>query len=152
MSQVVLKPRPWRGEVEIPSSKSVAHRQMICAALAGMPPGAVRLLGPASEDLEATRSALATLQAPREGCPLLDCGESGSTLRFLLPVAAALGGEWLFQGRGRLPQRPLGALLEELRTHGVTVEGEHLPLRLKGRLQGGFFRLPGNVAKYLSVQ
>ena len=146
MSQVVLKPRPWRGEVEIPSSKSVAHRQMICAALAGMPPGAVRLLGPASEDLEATRSALAILQAPREGCPLLDCGESGSTLRFLLPVAAALGGEWLFQGRGRLPQRPLGALLEELRTHGVTVEGEHLPLRLKGRLQGGLFRLPGNVS------
>ncbi|MGN0867036.1 MAG: 3-phosphoshikimate 1-carboxyvinyltransferase [Oligosphaeraceae bacterium] len=146
MSQAVLSPRSWRGRVAVPSSKSVAHRQLLCAALAGMPLDAVRLQGPASEDLTATRNALETLRSPRGEWPVLDCGESGSTLRFLLPVAAALGGKWCFQGRGRLPRRPLDPLLGELRAHGVEIQGEHLPLRLEGRLTGGTFHLPGNVS------
>ena len=50
--------------------------------------------------------------------PLLDCGESGSTLRFLLPVAAALGGA-AFTGSGRLPERPIGPLVEAMKAHGA---------------------------------
>ncbi len=146
MSQVVLSPRPWTGRVAIPSSKSLAHRQLLCAALAGMSLDSVRLQGPASEDLTATRTTLETLRTPTGECPVLDCGESGSTLRFLLPVAAARGGEWCFQGRGRLPQRPLDPLLGELRAHGVEIQGERLPLRLKGKLTGGTFHLPGNIS------
>ena len=77
---------------------------------------------------------------------MLDCGESGSTLRFLLPVAAAIGGEFTFEGRGRLPQRPLGELLAALGAGGVRASAAHLPLTLSGRLAGGEYSLPGNVS------
>ena len=76
-----------------------------------------------------------------------DCGESGATLRFLLPVAAALGRETTFRLHGRLPQRPLGPLLEALEAHGVRLSrpapGE---LLCAGRLESGRFLLPGDVS------
>ena len=78
--------------------------------------------------------------------PVLDCGESGSTLRFLLPVAAALGCRATFLGSGRLPRRPLGPLLQALEQGGVGVSGEGLPLTLEGRLQPGRYQLPGDVS------
>lgn len=146
MSRVALTPRPWRGEVEIPSSKSVAHRQMICAALAGVPPSSVELHGPASADLLATRRCLEALLDSASAEPALDCGESGSTLRFLMPVAAALGRPARFTGQGRLPERPVDTLLAELRRHGVRCDGEHLPLTLEGPMAGGEFALPGNIS------
>ncbi len=146
MSRVSLTPHLWRGEVPIPSSKSVAHRQMICAALAGVSPARVTLHGPASADLLATRRCLEALLEPTAAEPVLDCGESGSTLRFLMPVAAALGRPAHFTGQGRLPERPVDTLLAELRRHGVRCDGEHLPLTLQGPLSGGEFALPGNIS------
>lgn len=79
----------------------------------------------------------------------LDCGESGATLRFLLPFVAALGTTARFTGRGRLPERPLSPLAEEMERHGakLTPEGERaLPLRLEGQLRGGTFNLAGDVS------
>ena len=76
----------------------------------------------------------------------LDCGESGSTLRFLLPVAAALGAKARFTGRGRLPQRPNKALTEALRTHGAAVDGDNLPMNVHGPVRGGLWTLPGDVS------
>ena len=67
----------------------------------------------------------------------LDCGESGSTLRFLLPVAAALTDRFTITGHGRLPQRPLGPLRAVLETHGCTVRGDGLPLSVSGRSRRG---------------
>ena len=78
--------------------------------------------------------------------PTLDCGESGSTLRFLLPVAAALGREARFVGHGRLPERPHDVLLDAMAEHGATADARRLPLQLHGRLRGGTFALPGNVS------
>lgn len=77
---------------------------------------------------------------------VLDCGESGSTLRFLLPVAGALGRSAVFKGQGRLPERPLRILLEELEQHGCTVSSEQLPVEISGKLYSGRYTLPGNIS------
>ena len=112
-----IEPRPLHGSIAAIPSKSAAHRLLICAALADQP--TKLLLSGGSADIYATVSCLRALGAQIEQqadglCirpiqqrgenPLLDCQESGSTLRFLLPVAAALCPEASFQGSGRLPQ------------------------------------------------
>ena len=155
---IKVLPRFSGGNIEAISSKSHAHRALICAALAE---GTSMLrLNSSSEDICATCRCLEAL-----GChitqngseltiepgacpisPMLDCGESGSTLRFLLPVAAALGCGAVFTGRGRLPQRPLEPLLSELKKHGVIFDRDTLPFTLGGRLEGGFFSIPGNIS------
>ena len=144
MRELVLHNSPWRGRVEIPSSKSVAHRLLVCAALSKTPLDAIRILGTPSQDVNATKSCLNTLMA--EGAPVLDCGESGTTLRFMLPVAAALGKGATFIGHGRLPERPIAPILDALAAHGVTATGNRLPLTIRGRLVGGEFTLPGDVS------
>ena len=149
-----------KGQVRIISSKSDAHRSLIAAALAEEE--SVLFVDGWSDDLEATIRCLEALGAEiykepsgievvpirrnLDKAAVLDCGESGSTLRFLLPVAAALGKTATFTGQGRLPERPIGLLLEELEKHGCTVEGEKLPVKLEGKLQSGVFTLPGNVS------
>ena len=114
--------------VRVPSSKSAAHRLLICAALAKSP--SVLRIADTNDDMEATVRCLRALGVSIEKQDaawsvtppakwndnvLLDCGESGSTLRFLLPVVASLGAEAVFTGRGRLPERPNDALLEEMK-------------------------------------
>ncbi len=82
---------------------------------------------------------------------LLPCGESGSTLRFLLPVAAALGASARFTGEGRLPERPVKDLLYCLRAHGAVFDRETLPLTVSGALSGGDYTLPGDISsQYVS--
>ena len=149
-----------KGQVRIISSKSDGHRSLIAAALAEEE--SVLFVDGWSDDLEATVRCLKGLGAeiykepsgievvpiPRnlEKEAVLDCGESGSTLRFLLPVAAALGRKAVFKGQGRLPERPIGLLLEELEQHGCTVSSDKLPVELEGRLQAGIYTLPGNIS------
>ncbi|MDR0248689.1 MAG: 3-phosphoshikimate 1-carboxyvinyltransferase [Oscillospiraceae bacterium] len=133
------------GSVAAPPSKSETHRALICSALAGadMPAGG-------SEDIEATARSLSALR--RGGKLVLDCGESGSTLRFLLPVCAALGKEAAFVMRGRLPSRPLSALTDALAAHGCAIaRPEDCMLICRGRLESGEYTLPGNVSsQYVS--
>ena len=76
----------------------------------------------------------------------LDCGESGSTLRFLLPVACALGVKARFIGHGRLPERPNAALVDALRAHGAAIDADRLPMNAAGPVSGGVWELPGNVS------
>lgn len=76
----------------------------------------------------------------------LDCGESGSTLRFLIPVVAALGVKGTFTGHGRLPERPIHQLLDQLKNHGCQWDRTKLPLTLQGPIAGGTYTLPGNVS------
>jgi 3-phosphoshikimate 1-carboxyvinyltransferase len=88
-------------------------------------------------------------EAPHEA--VLDCGESASTLRFLLPVACALGVDVRVTGGGRLPDRPIRALTDALRDHGVEVDSDRLPLRTRGRLAPGDYVMPGDVtSQYIS--
>ena len=137
MNQIV-QPGFRTGTVSIPASKSHAHRLLICAAL-GRAPVKIRCQG-ISKDIAATiaclnalgaditvsgdRIAVSPIAAVPAGLCHLPCGESGSTLRFLLPVAGALGAEAVFHMEGRLPQRPLRPLDEVLTVHGMTVRQE----------------------------
>lgn len=149
-----------RGTVQMISSKSDVHRLMIAAALANGPTEI--FLNGRSEDIDATITCLQALGAQftceehrivvhpiteeHADFAVLDCGESGSTLRFLLSVAGALGRNALWEGRGRLPQRPIGILTDLLRGHGCKMTGAHLPLEMSGQLTGGTYSLPGNVS------
>ena len=158
MSIAVVTPSAIRGTMQPPPSKSAAHRALICAALAGG--GTVRGILP-SDDMGATLRAVSALgvRVRMEGTTarlesggppaggVVDCGESGSTLRFLLPVFAALGISATFTGRGRLPQRPLGVYAGCLPQHGAELHTcGGLPLTISGRLAGGEYRLPGDVS------
>ncbi|MBQ6522521.1 MAG: 3-phosphoshikimate 1-carboxyvinyltransferase, partial [Atopobiaceae bacterium] len=131
----LVNPGALAGTIRAIPSKSEAHRALICAAFADAP---TRIICPASsDDIDATIGCLETLGAritrtgeafdvepvPRGGTAsgTLDCRESGSTLRFLLPVAASLGGA-SFAGSARLSERPLGPLVAALRAHGVAID------------------------------
>ena len=156
---VTIQPGPRQGRVRIPASKSQAHRLLLCAALGE---GESELLcGGLSADIRATMDCLRALGAgvwqdgerlrvkPIRTAPrscALPCGESGSTLRFLLPQAGALGTEAVFHRKGRLPQRPLRPLDEELRSHGMKLREEGEALYASGKLTAGDYTLPGNVS------
>ena len=153
------------GRVRIPASKSQAHRLLICAALGEKPTEVV--CDGVSADIAATVGCLNALgakivetemgflvspikKAPEGRCDLY-CGESGSTLRFLLPLCGALGAEAVFQMEGRLPERPLAPLDAQLRLHGMQITRRGAELFVSGRLSGGEFTLPGNVSsQYLT--
>lgn len=159
---VILYPGPVRGVLSAVSSKSQAHRLLICAALADRP--TQLLCRTTSQDIDATCRCLQALGAgitrtnhefhitpiDRNNLPqtaVLDCGESGSTLRFLLPVAAALGIEATFLLTGRLPHRPLHPLDAQLEAHGCRLNRpEETILSLTGQLRAGAYTLPGNVS------
>ena len=173
MEKILNSPR-LQGVVRAPSSKSEAHRALIVAALKALygesaSPVRIRCTD-LSEDIEATARCLTALGATviREGSdflvtpitkipahPVLDCGESGSTLRFLLPVCCALGSlpaapadfSASLVGHGRLPQRPLSPLYEELVAHGAILSpmGSN-PLVARGKLSAGRYCLAGNVS------
>ena len=156
---VRIAPAPLAGTLPAIPSKSDAHRMLICAALADRT--TVLSLPRTSADIDATCACLESLGAvisrrgdtvavtPIHSLPektLLDCGESGSTLRFLLPVAAALCPSVQFTGHGRLPERPIGELKSAMESHGVCFSAERLPFETSGLLTGGTFFLPGNVS------
>lgn len=161
MDFVQVYPGNLQGTVTIPPSKSDAHRAVICAALSR----GVSKIAPIelSEDITATLRAVETLGVSVrleenvltvDGSALgtarsreLDCGESGSTLRFFIPIAAALGLPVRFTGRGRLPQRPLGTYLECLPPAGVNCQSTGgLPFSIHGKLRSGRFAVAGNVS------
>ena len=157
MNQTV-SPGPRTGSVRIPASKSQAHRLLICAAL-GAQPVALRCDG-VSADIAATARCLSALGADitDDGAGTLRivpiagempahadlfCGESGSTLRFLLPLVGALGKKAVFNMEGRLPERPLAPFDDELRMHGMEIRREGGLLYCSGKLKAGKYTLPG---------
>lgn len=152
-------PSPLGGTVRAIPSKSDAHRLLICAALADRP--TVIHVPETSQDISATAGCLTALGADiryengsyrvtpiKESAvsPVLDCGESGSTLRFLLPVAASINDNVGFEGHGRLPERPIGELVSVMEEHGVKFHGHKLPIKTGGKMRGGDFYLPGNIS------
>ncbi len=155
-----ITPHRLSGSVSIPSSKSMTHRAIICAALAE---GTSRLTGiDYSKDIDATLGIMEAFGAAfrKDGSAVTmegitaaketavaDCCESGSTLRFLIPVAAALGIRTEFRGQGRLPQRPITPYLRELSLKGVQFRYDNtMPFVMEGRLQSGVFRLEGDIS------
>ena len=160
---VRIRPGRLRGAVTPPPSKSQAHRLMICAALAE---GESVIRNVAfSQDIRATLGCVSALGAKwtdlgrgviqiegiggkeyRGELPRLDCGESGSTLRFFLPIALAVAGGAVFTGRGRLMQRPQKPYFDLFDGMGIEYEQKGDVLKVKGRLRAGQYRLPGNVS------
>ena len=151
---------PPSGVLAAPPSKSMAHRAVLCAALAD---GESRLTGLAhSQDIDATLAAAAALGAQVEAgeswariagaAPLqapaapVDCCESGSTLRFLIPLAALTGRPVTFTGRGRLMQRPQSVYQELFASQGLRFEQEGDTLTVAGPLRPGCFSLAGDVS------
>lgn len=147
-----------------PPSKSLGHRAVICAALAARGPAAgesvLQNLG-RSEDIDATLAGVAALWSPAvateggglrigpgparpAGC--VDCGESGSTLRFLLPLAALEARETVFTGRGRLLARPLAVYADLFRASDAMFVQEPRAVRVRGPLRGGVYVLPGDIS------
>lgn len=165
MSTVHYRPSVISGTVAAPPSKSAGHRSLICAALSDAP---VTVTGCGiSDDITATERVLCALgaQIERSGTTVritpisnipdkavLDCGESGSTARFIIPIAAALGAKNVtVTGRGRLPSRPFEILCRLLRRRGVDCSTDTLPMSLGGQLPAGEYSLPGNVSsQYIS--
>ncbi|MDW7656746.1 MAG: 3-phosphoshikimate 1-carboxyvinyltransferase [Bacillota bacterium] len=155
MSDIWIGPGRLSGSVTPPPSKSEAHRALIAASLCHSRHLVSGLPEPLSEDLQATKACLDALTDAR---PLLDCGESGTTLRLLLPVAGALSSVGsapvTFTGHGRLPQRPLGEYRDILTAAGLTLTSApdaFLPLTLTGRLRPGLYQVPGNISsQYVS--
>ncbi len=159
--KMLITPHPLAGSIDpIMPGKSQAHRLLICSALADGPTELERV--GFSSDVEATIGCLRSLGAGIEKVgenvrvtpitkiekgAMLDCGESGATLRFLLPVAAALGADCAFTGQGKLNSRPLSPLYEELAAHGAVLsEKGRFPLFLEGSLRHGSYTLTGNVS------
>lgn len=157
---ITLQPTRLTGTVAAIPSKSQAHRLLICAAFAQQE---TYLRCPdTNRDIEATAQCLRALGAeitrdaggyavtPARAVPpaaVLPCRDSGSTLRFLLPVAGALGVDATFQMEGRLPQRPLTPLWEEMTRMGCTLTRPTPDtLRCRGRLRPGAYTLSGGVS------
>ena len=155
-----------QGCVTPPPSKSQAHRLLICAALATEPSliecsavnddimATMRCLNALGADIRYTDGLFAIVPVSLCKGGLLDCGESGSTLRFLMSVAAVLGANATFTGAGKLPQRPMGDLTNLLAEHGMAFtrySANELPVSCSGTLNGGRFTIPGNISsQYLT--
>lgn len=155
---ILLTPAEISGKIEGIASKSFAHRALICACLAK---GKSRIkINTSSADIRATVSCLKKLgaQINQNGSfyfvePIakppksaeIDCLESGSTLRFLLPVITALGINAKINGSGRLPERPLSPLKEELIKAGASIS-DSFPLEVAGKINSGEFTLRADVS------
>lgn len=162
MSKVIIEKPTLSGSATPPPSKSAAHRALFCAALANgkstITPfamsndmtatiGAIRGLGACVENPDTDIVTVDGSRTFQNVAHSIDCLESGSTLRFLIPVAALSGREITFTGRGRLPSRPIGPYLECLPSAGVSCESAGgLPLTVNGKLESGVFSLPGDIS------
>ena len=158
--KVTIYPSDMKGTVTARASKSQAHRLLICAALSNSP--CTIYCDSLSEDILATADCLNSLGAEisyNDGKfnvkpittpiknSLLNCRESGSTLRFMISIVAALGTNSTFKMSGRLPGRPLSPLKEELEAHGIVFSNPTPDtLKVTGRLSGGDFIIDGGVS------
>lgn len=156
---MICKPAVLSGTVRAIPSKSDAHRKLICAALSDNG-GTLPLFPPFCDDIAATVRCLTALGAAfdetenglrispvrRQHRAALDCGESGSTLRFLLPVAMCVCSDISVTGHGRLPERPIHTLTCAMSVHGVQFSQTKLPLNASGALTGGVYEIAGNIS------
>ncbi len=165
---VRITPAKLRGTVQVPSSKSMGHREIICAGLAAgtsivdnismsrdiqATMRTLRALGTDVEEIPSMLPGRTALQITGSGHPIAaasyaDCGESGSTLRFFIPLGALLGSPLTFAGQGKLVSRPLQAYYDIFDEQGIMyfTDNGNLPLTVSGKLRPGVFRLPGNVS------
>ena len=157
---ITIYPSKLEGTICAIPSKSQAHRLLICAAFSDTT--TYMKCPETNEDIEATvrclnaigsricRTETGYMVEPITNIPKtanMDCGESGSTLRFILPIVCALGIHTTIQMHGRLPQRPLSPLWEELERMGCTLSRPtESTLQTQGKLQTGQYSISGNIS------
>ena len=157
---ITIQPKPLQGDITVIPSKSQAHRLLICAAFADEP--TILNCPETNRDMDATAGCLNALGAdivktatgysvtPSGKAPEkaeLHVHDSGSTLRFMLPVAGALGVDTLFRMEGRLPQRPLSPMWEEMERMGCTLTRPATDtIRCTGKLRPGHYSIDGSVS------
>ena len=152
-------PSKLSGRINAISSKSDAHRVLICSALSDKPTkincnvlskditATIDCLKSMGADITAGNGVITVTPKPFNKEATLDCVESGSTLRFLLPLVSALEMDATFKGQGRLPERPISPLKEEMEKKGVTFHTDSkFPLHLTGKLQSGEYEIQGNIS------
>lgn len=169
MDNVKITPSPLKGEINIPPSKSLAHRAVICAGLSegiskidniiysedikatikGMESFGVKVEEKAGNEDEITKAL--KVQGTRNFrvvADTIDCIESGSTIRFLIPIALLTGEEVTFKGRGKLVSRPMNIYYELFESQGIGYENNsgNLPLKVKGKLKPETYKVKGNVS------
>lgn len=164
MNKVTILPQKLKGEVLIPPSKSLAHRSIISAALSKGQSIIHNI--EISKDIEATITIMEQLGADikKENkflridgenifkygkAPLsFQCNESGSTLRFLIPIALVKEGSYSFHGKGKLGARPLTPYYEIFKEQNISysIDKSGLPLRVEGGLRAGRYKVPGNIS------
>lgn len=160
--KILIKPRLLHGSVTPPPSKSMAHRMLICAALAEGSSVIANLHF--SDDVKATLKSLQCIGAKwrridskiievtgtagrgADGTQLFECGESGSTLRFFIPIALALYAHGRFTGMGRLMKRPQGPYLDLFMEKGIGFSYAKDTLEVSGRLEPGAYSMRGDVS------
>lgn len=158
--RVRFSPSSLRGRLTIPPSKSLSHRAILCAALAQGESridnvifskdilatlDAVRALG-ASCRVERDSVVVTGIVSPPKAAEI-DCCESGSTLRFLIPIASALGVTAVYRGEGKLPSRPITPYLIEMTRNGVNFDYPGtMPFTTSGRLNNGTFTIDGDIS------
>lgn len=155
----VVTAKPLTGTIAAIPAKAHAHRAFMAAAL-GDEVSTFRC-SRLSKDMEATLDSLEALGAkvsrqdaqiriePIDGVQELGAirpNESGTTLRLLLPIAAAIVKKTTVEAKGRLPERPLEPLLSQMKAHGVDFSEDKPPFIMKGLLQGGDFHMAGNIS------
>ena len=157
---ITITPRKLAGSIQAIPSKSQAHRLLICSAFADKP---TELICPhVNIDIETTAECLRKLGAEiirtasgyyvqpvncLNQCIEINCRESGSTLRFMLPILCALGVEATIKMEGRLPNRPLSPLWEELERHGAILKRiSHDTIHCSGHLSNDTFTIDGSIS------
>ncbi|MFZ5974139.1 MAG: 3-phosphoshikimate 1-carboxyvinyltransferase [Bacillota bacterium] len=162
MGWMAVSPRKLQGTLAVQPSKSAAHRALCCAALADGVSNISNIV--LSDDVRATCEGIQALEladvqiahaqmqvsgwrTPCEKARSVDCNESGSTLRFLVPMALIRGGGRVrFTGRGRLMQRPMEIYHAIFRQNGVEWSADGESITVSGRLKPGTYEMPGNVS------
>jgi len=139
----VVAPGMRTGAVTAPSSKSYAHRYYIGLSLSKSDYHIFSDVD--SDDVLATTECLNELK-DHSAVAHLNCGESGSTLRFLLPITTALGRKAIFSMQGRLSTRPIDELIQVLNEHGAKIEKTAYSLSCSGQIKPGIYRIPGNIS------
>lgn len=165
MEDIKVGKAKLKGIVKIPPSKSMAHRAIICAALSSGKSNIYNI--DYSDDINATIDGMNALgakieknedrlviygafreDAKRDTVRMIDCNESGSTLRFLVPISLLFEGMTKFIGKGNLGKRPLETYFDIFKEQGIRYSNTEgiLNLMVKGDFNNGEFYLPGNIS------
>lgn len=157
----LINPHKLKGEIDVIASKSITHRALICAALANGTSvvknalhsndtfATIDMLNALGVDFEVKKDTIVYGRPMMKPMKVLNANESGSSIRFLIPVAITSPYEVIFDGKEGLRKRPQNVYFDLFKKHQITYEAlsnEDLPFKVKGPLTPGTYELPGDIS------